>query len=59
LAELRVTKHCEIELVREERQVANSPKLEVEEVYRLFAEYGLGRDVVRPLAKQLRGDPDA
>jgi hypothetical protein len=51
LAVLRVTKHCEIELAREERQVANLPKLEHEERYRLFAECGLGRDVVGPLAR--------
>jgi vacuolar iron transporter family protein len=38
LAVLRVTKHCKIELAREERQVANLPKLEDEERYRLFAE---------------------
>jgi VIT1/CCC1 family predicted Fe2+/Mn2+ transporter len=59
LAALTDTKHYEVELAREERQVANSPELEDEEMYRLFAEYGLGRDVVGPLARQLRGDPGA
>jgi VIT1/CCC1 family predicted Fe2+/Mn2+ transporter len=53
------TKHYEVELARQERQVANSPELEDEEMYRLFAKYGLGRDVVGPLARQLKEDPGA
>jgi vacuolar iron transporter family protein len=50
------TKHYEVELARQERQVANSSELEM---YRLFAEYGLGRDAVGPLARQLKEDPGA
>jgi len=59
LAALTDTKHYEVELARERRQVENSPELEDDEMYRLFAEYGLGREVVGPLARQLRGDPGA
>lgn len=59
LAALTDTKHYEVEFARETRQIANSADLEDEEMYGLFAEYGLGREVVEPLARQLRGDPEA
>jgi len=59
LAALTDTKHYEVELARERRQVENSPELEDEQMYGLFAEYGLGPEVVGPLARQLRGDPEA
>ena len=59
LAAITDTKHYEVEFARETRQIQNSADLEDKEMYRLFAEYGLGREVVGPLARQLKGDPDA
>lgn len=59
LAALTDQKHYDVELAREHRQVMNSPEEEDELMYRLFAEYGLGREVVGPLARQLRGDEAA
>ena len=57
LAALTDRKHYDVELERERRQVLNSADQEDKEMYRLFADYGLGREVVEPLARQLRGDP--
>jgi VIT1/CCC1 family predicted Fe2+/Mn2+ transporter len=59
LAALTDTKHYEVEEARERRQVLNSADLEDEEMYRLFAAYGIEKEVVRPLAQHLRSDPDA
>jgi VIT1/CCC1 family predicted Fe2+/Mn2+ transporter len=57
LAALTDRKHYDVELERERRQVLNSADQEDKAMYRLFADYGLGREVVEPLARQLRGDP--
>jgi hypothetical protein len=59
LAALTDRKHYDVELERERRQVMNSAEQEDEEMYKLFSGYGLGREVVGPLARQLRGDPGA
>ena len=59
LAALTDRKHYDVELERERRQILNSADQEDQEMYKLFAIYGLGKDVVTPLARQLRGDPEA
>lgn len=59
LAALTDRKHYDVELERERRQVMHSADQEDEEMYRLFAGYGLGKEVVGPLARQLRADPGA
>jgi vacuolar iron transporter family protein len=59
LAALTDRKHYDVELERERRQILHSADQEDQEMYKLFAEYGLGKEVVSPLARQLRGDPDA
>ena len=59
LAAITDIKHYEVEEARERRQVLNSADQEDEEMYRLFAVYGLQKGMVRPLAQHLRTDPDA
>jgi vacuolar iron transporter family protein len=59
LAALTDRKHYDVELERERRQVMNSADQEDQEMYKLFGEYGLGKEVVDPLARQLRADPEA
>ncbi len=59
LAAITDSRHYEVERARETRQVTQSPEQETEIMFRMFSEYGIGTEELRPLANKLRSNPDA
>lgn len=53
------TQHYRSERRREEREVREKPDTEAEEIYELFATYGLPRQACQPVVDSLRQRPDA
>lgn len=58
LAATTERKHYEIEEQRELREIAEKPQEEEEEIYTIFAEYGVDRARVAPIVEGLKSNPD-
>ncbi|KAF2265864.1 DUF125-domain-containing protein [Lojkania enalia] len=59
LAALTEAKHYVVEEKRERREVEECPVREEEEIYEIFEEFHIHKEVVRPLVECLKSDKDA
>ena len=51
--------HFAAELAREQREVVERPEDEAEEIYEVFAEYGIDRPTATPVLRALQANPEA
>ncbi|KAF2815157.1 vacuolar iron transporter [Mytilinidion resinicola] len=58
LAAVTERKHYQVEEAREKMEVNEKPEAEEEEIYEIFAEYKMKREVVRPFVEHLKTDKE-
>jgi VIT1/CCC1 family predicted Fe2+/Mn2+ transporter len=58
LAAVTELKHYQVEEAREFREVSLCPQAEEKEIYEIMAQYGLGRERVRPIVEGLMANDD-
>jgi hypothetical protein len=59
LGSMTETKHYEVELERERREVRECPQREEEEIYEIFEKYRIPHELVTPILEGFKKDTDA